>query len=65
MQRMGEAHHNAKLTEDQVREIRDRRSKGCPCRGKRPSLQDLSLTYGVSTVMIHNIVHGHSWKQVS
>lgn len=64
MRQVGAAHHNAKLTEDQVRAIREQHGKACPHCGKRTSMADLGKIYGVSTVAIRNIIHRYDWKHV-
>jgi len=54
---IGEKNHKSKLTESDVRNIRNEYSEGV-CRG------DLSDRYGVSEVMIKNIVLGRNWTNV-
>ncbi|HSH02044.1 MAG TPA: HNH endonuclease [Anaerolineae bacterium] len=51
-----EAHHSAKLTADQVLEIRERYAAG----GIR--YKELSKKYGVNIAMIGNIVRGLAWR---
>ena len=53
----GEQNGSAKLTEAQVREIRERQERG-------ETQASLSGVYGVSQVMIGNIVRRKSWKHV-
>lgn len=64
----GEAHPDAKLTDDQVREIR---ALGAPLigrgRGKWPGLswRDLACRFGVSDVMVKKITMRHNWRHVT
>jgi hypothetical protein len=53
----GEAHHKAKLTEDQVREIRRRSDEG-------ESRSDLGREFGVSATNISGIVRRKFWKHL-
>ncbi len=55
----GEAHSNAKLSEDTVREIRTVYAKG----GVR--MKDLASQYGVSFGAIQAIIAGRTWKGVA
>jgi hypothetical protein len=53
----GEGHYAAKVTEDNVREIRDRAANG--------EVQAvMAREFGVSQVAIHNIIKHKSWKHV-
>lgn len=61
---IGVAHHNAKLTEDDVRKIRALLATPCAGCGRALSQYDLGRQFGVSHVMIHKIATGRSWKQV-
>ena len=54
----GERQHNAKLNEDTVREIRRRHENG-------EQQKTLAGEYAVSTTVIWNIVHRHTWKHVA
>jgi len=54
----GEKHGMAKLTDEQVCQIRDR--YGC----KEMSARALGPLYGVSKTTILRAVHGHSWQHV-
>jgi hypothetical protein len=55
----GASAHNAKLTDDQVRVIRQRWRSG-------EVLQVvLAREYGISTTVICHIIHGHLWKHVT
>jgi hypothetical protein len=49
----GEEAGRAKLTSEQVREIRE-------C--YRPNCAELGRRYGVTEVAVWNVVHGHTWK---
>lgn len=51
---------NAKLTEDDVREIRSMYRVREPGR----TIPDLAERYGVSTALIYNIVSGKKWRHV-
>jgi hypothetical protein len=54
----GEKHNMAKLTENQVREIRS------SITGKRGELTMISERYGVSVSCISGIIHRRTWKEV-
>jgi len=54
----GEAHHNARLTEMQVREIRRLYALDAVSQG------ELSRRFGVARTSIRNIVTGEGWKHV-
>lgn len=51
----GEHHHQSKLTERQIVEIRTLFNTGSV------NLSDLALRYGVTVQTIHSIVHGKTW----
>jgi hypothetical protein len=55
----GEMHWSAKLTAEQVREIRARSA------GERESIRSLARTYGVSRGTIHSLVQGRTWRHVT
>lgn len=55
---VGESHPHARLTEDQVVQIRHRAAA-------RESLHDLATEYGVAHSTIENVVYLHSWKHVT
>lgn len=48
---------SAKLTPDDVREIRRKNSEGV-------SVKDLAIEYHVSSACIYNIIHRHRWKHI-
>lgn len=54
---LGSNHHNAKLNEDSVRQIRKRASNG-------EMFAQLAKDYGVSATAISATVSGRTWKQV-
>ena len=54
----GEKHANAKLTEDQVREIRRSYAAG------EKNAKELAQAYGVISASIDNIVNGATWGHV-
>lgn len=54
----GEGHCNAKLTEQAVREIRQRSSEG-------ESQRSLARTFGVSQPAIHQLITGRTWKHIT
>lgn len=54
----GEAHHKAKLTEDQVREIRQAYAAGSV------TFKELGAKYGVATQVVFRIVHRKTWTHV-
>lgn len=54
----GEANGNAKLTEEQVREIRKRYAEGGVAQW------DLAVEYGVSSTPISYAIRGRNWKHV-
>lgn len=58
MLRRGTAHYMAKLTEDQVREIRARREAGESCK-------ELGAAFGIRGDGISRITRRLSWKHVS
>jgi hypothetical protein len=47
-----------RLSDKQVREIRKKYNTPCPCCGKRPSLEDLSRVFEVSTVTVFRAANG-------
>lgn len=53
----GESHHNARLTEDDVREIRRLATAGV-------SHRELGRRFGVSNVTVGNVVHRRAWRHV-
>jgi hypothetical protein len=53
----GEDNHNARLTEDQVREIRSRRSSG-------ESLNEIASVFGVTFQTVSEIARRRSWRHV-
>lgn len=53
----GEKHHQAKLTEREVREIRRLRGK--------VTRKDLALQYGVKRSTIDNVLDGSTWRSVA
>lgn len=53
----GATHHNAKLTDDAVREIRRRRRDGA-------LLRDLAALFGVGTSVVSAITRGEAWRHV-
>ncbi len=55
----GEAHGSAKLTEQQVLEIRTKYAE------HQPPLRELAAEYGVVLQIIHAIVHNKIWTHVS
>jgi hypothetical protein len=55
---LGEKNHQAKLTIDDVREIRKQRGQGV-------KLKALAASYGVSESMISKIALGHFWKEAA
>ncbi len=57
-QQQGERHHFAKLTEQQVSEIRRRWQEG------DATQVQMAREYGVSTTAINSIVHARKWKSV-
>src|SRR5580704_15123728 len=52
---VGEAHHQSKLTEDQVRSIRRRHSGG-------ENMKSLGREFGVADRTIADVVHRETWK---
>ena len=56
----GEGHGSSKLTEDQVRCIRDRYVKGCKVNGQNA----LAKEFGVRQNLIFRIVHNELWRHV-
>jgi hypothetical protein len=56
---IGEAHPSAKLTEEDVREIRRLRSLSNP-----PTLKTLAMRYGVALQVIHNAAIGKTWRRI-
>jgi DNA invertase Pin-like site-specific DNA recombinase len=57
MLRRGEQHGMAKLTEDQVREIRRLHQSGS-------RIVDLATQFSISREMIRRILNGRSWSHV-
>lgn len=55
--RLGIAHHNAKLSNADVKSMRELRSLG-------NSLQNIALRFGVSTTQVHNVTKLKHWKEV-
>lgn len=55
--RWGEAHHNSKLTEKEVREIRRKYEKGA-------ALRALGREYGIDGKQVSNIVKRLQWRHV-
>lgn len=53
----GERHHKAKITADDVREIRWMAAQGVP-------QTQLALSYGVGTSTVHSIIHRQTWRHV-
>lgn len=53
----GEDHHNAKLTWQQVREMR------VQYKGGGITLKDLAEEYRVDTALVHRIIRNRSWKE--
>lgn len=53
----GEQHGNAKLTADNVRELRALYGHGV-------TLRQLAEKFGVSNVSIHNVVVGKTWRHL-
>ena len=53
----GERHGNAKLSADNVREIRSLYADGA-------TLRQLGEKFGVSNVSIHNAVSGKTWRHL-
>ena len=53
----GEKHGNAKLTADNVRELRSLHADGA-------TLRQLADKFGVSNVSIYNAVAGRTWRRV-
>ena len=54
----GATAHAAKLTREQVSDIRRDHVKGCPLNGTMAQ----AVKYGVSASRISNIIHGHTYK---
>lgn len=62
----GEKHVRARLTEEQVRQIRhDYRPAACGPGTKPTSMRGLARTYGVSKAVIQQIVNGAIWCHVT
>lgn len=61
--RRGESHPCCKLTEAQVREIRDMYSEW-KSSGDRRGMKTLAVTFGVSAVAIYFIVTRRTWRHV-
>lgn len=55
--RRGSAHHNARLTDDQVRQIRDEIQEGA-------RTADVAAKFGVSVSTISGIRSGCGWRHV-
>ena len=51
----GEKHHNSKLNEEKVREIRSKYPKG------GHTFRSLAKDYGVSTLVINQVIHNRTW----
>lgn len=54
---IGQSHPNAKLTDEQIREIHDKVSLGAKYR-------DLAIEYGVSFGLIGHIMKGRNWTHI-
>lgn len=54
----GEQHHEAKLTADNVRELRHLHAQG-------ETLRDLGVKFGVSNVSVYNAVTRKTWGHVT
>lgn len=59
MDRMGDKHYAAKMTDDDVRDIRRRLNMPYP-----PMQTDLAKEYHVSAVCIWKIYHRKTWKHL-
>lgn len=55
----GDKHHNHKLTQEQVNEIRERKKIG----GTRYGIIELANKFNVSTSLISHIANNKQWKQ--
>ena len=55
---IGSAHHNSKLTENEVRRIRQLHEEGS-------SLKALGQQFGIGKTTIHNVVRRHTWRHVA
>jgi hypothetical protein len=55
---VGEAAHNVKLTDDEIREIRAKYATG------GYSMRRLGAEYGVSGAMVHHIVRRKNWTHL-
>ena len=55
---IGSGHGMAKLTEEQIKDIRQRRMSG-------ERLQLIAESYGVTKALVHQIVHRKIWKHVA
>lgn len=53
----GERHHNAKLTDEQVRRIKDI--------GRSNRLEELGLLFGINFRTVSKILNGQSWKHLA
>lgn len=53
----GERNHNAKLTADEVRAIREL--------APRASKQSLAEMYGISPITVRDIINGRTWRHVA
>lgn len=61
----GETHHQAKLTREQVLEIRRRyRESGEKFTGGDVTMAELAEEYGVSLATISNVINRRSWAHV-
>jgi DNA-binding XRE family transcriptional regulator len=58
MTQVGSQNHNAKLTEEQVHEIKRFRED------LNSSYNELAESFGVSEKTIYNIINGKRWKHV-
>jgi len=54
----GEAHGNAKLTDEIVREMRRRYVP------RKVTFEQLAKEFDVSIALVHNVVHGDGWRHV-
>lgn len=61
----GENHGGSKLTEENVKEIRNLYTKGRPGQVNEFSLRKLAKRYGVNSHTIFNIVNNNTWKDIS
>lgn len=61
----GERHGNAKLSDDDIRSIRERYRRGTPGHRSPVSIKGLGREYGVSPYVIWLIVNRHGWAHVA